>query len=233
MDPKNGLLHLIDGQKLRRRMIVMALENKDFETAELLKAREIPELYQWSRTSVFAEFKARNYYDDDLVEAIAKSDEFVLNYFSEEFQLVDRRGNENTFIYPFLGEIIDKLVKNKSSHAEFVIKKAMKHNNAMYKKLADLVAEMKELVAREEFLFICADSEEMKRKIINNEVFRYFRTDSDNGTFSFFYLCGKDKSGTLCSNLIRTTAHSANPETQQLLDELNDSFNKISSLKED
>lgn len=140
--PHPSNLNVLDAQlktrdELRTQMIALAIQHKDIEMLEQLHAREIPTLYQ----IFLSTNRCEQYYNAKLMEALTLADNKILEYFSKEFDLTDRFGYTNRFLFPFIGELIERLLQNKNSFAEFMLKDAIRHNQYIYDRLAYLLAE--------------------------------------------------------------------------------------------
>ena len=79
------------------------------------------------------------YYNADLMKAVSESDQKVLDYFSREFEIKDIYNNENTFIYPYMGELIDIMLKTNRKEVELLIRRSLKHNKETLKKLETMI----------------------------------------------------------------------------------------------
>lgn len=218
-------------KKLRQRFIALALEHKDFTVLEALKAREIPTLYRIVRyklQSVDDQTGCREYYVDELIEAIAQADEYVIDYFSNEFKIKDRN-REYTFIYPFLNELIVKLLTCNKRLAELAIRKAIIHNKKVKKELIKIFEQTKETFAT---LFKPLDiSEEAKEKAIIEKSLWGYECHKQDGLLAYIYPCDKDKSGYYCTNIVRAAAESNDPLLKVLIKELNETAATIINFK--
>ncbi len=75
---------------LRTDMVALAIKHKDFEMLDRLHAREIPALHQ---LAVFAlPPDCGKYYNEKLMEALFCANREVLEYFSDELQLLTKMG---------------------------------------------------------------------------------------------------------------------------------------------
>lgn len=211
---------------LRQKVIAMAIENKDFDILDSLKAREVPELYFeclcWgSRTD------SRAHYNDDLIEAIVQSNnDKVLAYFSDEFQITDNQKREHSFIFPFLNEVIDKLVKLKSKKAEPIIRKAIEHNEKVYGQLSNMINEV--------IKHLQHNCPYWKKFIINdvkNEIMYGFKFIDKDGFISYTFVKSKEECLRMCANVIRTDATSNDLLISSLINELNKSFIKVKNIE--
>ena len=101
---------------LRQKVIALAMANNDFETLTELKAREVPALYQLCAYNN-PNINCYDYYNEDVIEEIVKSSDKVLGYFSEDFPITDHFGYEHWFMYPFMPQVLEQLIKSKSKYA--------------------------------------------------------------------------------------------------------------------
>ena len=131
-------LKMRDG--LRTSMIALAIRHKDMKMLEDLRAREIPSLYQISAFSTNPT-TCEHYYNLGLMDALTQANDKVLNYFSQEFEVADRVGFSNRFLFPFMGELIERLLQNNNIFVEYMLKDAIRHNQSVYDQLDALLAD--------------------------------------------------------------------------------------------
>ena len=125
---------LTGDDSLRRKMIVLAIENNDIDMLYEFRAREIPLMYLKLRGAELS-----MYYDEGLIEAASRADKSVLDYFSEVITIKPAHG-QSPFqcMYPFLGEMIEKLIEQKNPYANTVLKRCIEHNKGAYEKVKEL-----------------------------------------------------------------------------------------------
>lgn len=238
---------------LRILMISLAIENNDYEILDELRARETDALYS---LNVYNERNYEKYYqeyNDDMIVNISTASEQILDYFSEEFVIIDCHNQKHTFIYPFMGKLIDLLIKNNNVYLEKVLKSVIKHNQSVYHDLMILVTET-----------INDGVEEQKKylkysRYLNGEIEKYFngemtrdsidgivkdRIDSiidaetertlehisftDDGIVCFYNNTMKKQ---IISNVICANEWSKDSRVNSLIQELNNSYNKIRDFK--
>ena len=138
-----------DKKELRRKIIRMAVEHRDLEMLTRMKAREIPTLYQ---ASLFSSrpTASLDYRDEELILTVASSDDGVLEYFSQEFEITDRCKWTNRFLFPFMGELIELLIQKKHRYAERLLMSAVQHNQYAYNTITGLLKNA--VMGRSEFL---------------------------------------------------------------------------------
>ena len=125
---------LTENDSLRRKMIVLSIENNDIDMLDEFRAREIPLMYYKLRGA-----KLSVYYDEDLIEAASRADQSVLDYFSETITIKPTQG-QSPFqcMYPFIGEMIEKLIEHNNPYADTVLKKCIEHNKNTFEKANEL-----------------------------------------------------------------------------------------------
>ena len=128
---------LTGDDSFRRKMIVLAIENNDFDMIDEFRAREIPLMYFKLHETEFN--KLSMYYDEDLIEAASRASEKVLDYFSEEITITPTL-EKALFqcMYPFLGEMIEKLIEQKNPYADTLLRRCIEHNKGAYEKVKEL-----------------------------------------------------------------------------------------------
>ena len=112
--------------KLRTDLIALALKNRDYEILDELKAREIPSLYEASYYYTTG-LDIKKYYNPQMMDAIASADDEILIYFSEEFEIETNRKARCRLMFPYLGGLIDMVVKSDRKAAAGMLKNALKH----------------------------------------------------------------------------------------------------------
>ena len=130
---------LTENDSLRRKMIVLAIENNDMDMLIEFRARELPPMYY--RLREMPGIKLMNYYDEDLIDAVSRANEKVLDYFSETITI--NPTNEQTpfrCMYPFIGTIIEKLIEQKNAYADTILSRCIAHNKNIYEKVKELRA---------------------------------------------------------------------------------------------
>lgn len=216
---------------LRQSVIAIAMENKDYDILDTLKAREIPALYQLCQYRVYSPTKCCDYYNEDVIEEVARSNDKTLAYFSDEFQIIQTLSKQeyrSTFIYPFLGDVIEKLIENKSKYAEPVIRKAIEHNEKVLGNLLPMLNEAACYIAEN-----YPKGLEITSDIVKKDTMTFYYFFDNDGFVSFLSpLPKKDgKSPMLCSNVIRTKATSSDLLLDSLIKELNKSFEAVQNIE--
>lgn len=128
---------LTENDSLRRKMIVLAIENNDIDMLDEFRAREIPLMYFKLHETEFN--KLSMYYDEGLIEAASRASEKVLDYFSEVITITPTL-EKATFqcMYPFLGEMIEKLIEHNNPYADTILRRCIAHNKNTFEQVNEL-----------------------------------------------------------------------------------------------
>lgn len=223
---------LITNDELRLKLITLAVDNNDIDVLERLRARESAEMYFIVNYLSGSHPDFNKSYNERMLHHISKSSNEVLDYFTDEFDVeniypkVEGEKN-NVFMYPFIGKLLDLLIANRSSFAETAIKKAIKHNNSTYKKLTQLVKkQINDQYYEGPYMKEACIQECKKELLLSNNAscvsFRGIYTSETNG----IYYDG------IITNIVKINKTSNNPIIKHLIEELNDSYEKIINLKD-
>ena len=136
-DSKTMDAQLTGNDSLRRKMIVLAIENNDVDMLDEFRAREIPLMYYKLHETEFN--KLSMYYDEGLIEAASRASEKVLDYFSEVITITPTLEKAPfQCMYPFLGEMIEKLIEQKNPYADTLLRRCIVHNKGACEKVKEL-----------------------------------------------------------------------------------------------
>lgn len=209
---------------LRTGMIRLALENKDFELLDGLHAREIPALYK-AYCMMHTPLDFKKYHDRDMIKAIAESNGKVLTYFSQEFKVHNSAKIPFTYTFPFLGELLDLVIKKNSKSAAGMLKNALKHNrNVLYsiKKVGESYASG----FNENYKKILG-LDAMKEQIMS--YFHYFK-ENDTVCFHSAFLTDGGYTGVF-SNIIKVSVSSKDEYIKSLIEDVNESYRQIAEYE--
>lgn len=82
-----------------------------------------------------------------MVSHIAKSGNKVLDYFTEPFEIRDRirykdgSNRKHIFVFPYISQLLDMLIKNDSPFLKTALEKSIEHNKDTKEKLESLIRE--------------------------------------------------------------------------------------------
>ena len=195
--------------KLRQSLISLAIENRDIPMLDTLRAREIPALYDVS-LGTSAQANCEDYYDDTVIEEIVTHNE-VLDYFTDDIEIKNQFDNPQMFIYPYIGKVLERLIKIKSKNAEYVIRRITEHNQAVYEKLQSLI--------------------NIAVEISNLDPMFYYDFNDNEGFLSYMIPGSKEHFAKFCANVIRTDIKSNDPTIEILLNKLNESYDSVRDIK--
>ncbi len=214
---------------LRVDMIALAADNEDFEMLNRLRAREIPQLYH--RVHYIAgenpDFSVG--FSERTVNHIACSNEMILDYFTDPFEISDdtryKDGSKrkHTFQYPYISELLDQLIIEKADFTETALKKCLKYNEGVYKKLKELV----KLIKNDEFYSEAYDKDMWKKACMDG--FRFY--DDGNIVMFYVYLSSKKIDG-LVTNIAHVKKMPKTPILKHWAEDLNESYDKTITFTE-
>lgn len=207
--------------ELRTYMIALAIQHEDVEMLERLHAREIPTLYQISYFSPPPN-PCEQYYNAKLMESLVHADNKILEYFSEEFETIDRVGFPNRFLFPFIGELIERLIQNKNDFAEYMLKDAIQHNQYVYNQLKVLLTDTVRSYRKLDYDITNPAAKDSLEKGILRDLYFY----DDGNLVSYFALLPGTKKG-LRSNIVQVNMKSEDMTINRKISELNDLYHAI------
>ena len=198
--------------KLRIKILCLAVERGDYEILEEMQARELPAMY-YLTDRCYQAHSFNKSFDADYIEAILKSDRKILDYFSEEINVEHPyRKKTSTLMFPFIGELTELLIKNKSEAAEAILKRCINHNRNAYNTIS-----------------------EFKKRICKNGEFEYHKIDlyfiEDGNIISVYDLYTKDDNRGMVTNIVKINAESDDFVINDLINELNGLYNDIMAFE--
>ena len=207
---------------LRTQTIALAIQNNDFDILDSMLSREIPEMHEvnafGNREIDFS--KNKNY---DLIDAISRSEsDSIIEYFSDEFTIQDIMRRENTYVFPFLKDVIIQMIEyKKEQHAKVILKKAIVHNKKIFEKINNLIKESCNYYS--EHMIVKRTEDEILR-----EVLCCFKYDSINDCVTFFF--DSQPYIGIATNVVYIKEPKGTSTVKDLIKELNQWYNKILSL---
>ncbi len=224
---------LHEEDELRLNLIALAADHNDLEILEELRARENTQMYYAAHYLSMQHPDFSKSYNERMVRHISKSSNEVLDYFTDEFEIRDSvkykdgRDGKHIYVFPYISELLDFIIEDNSPFAETAIKKAIKHNQVTYKKICELVVKLKNddhyLQHHMKDFWIHDCKEDIKFSENGNVVsFRGFYTS----------LVTKSIPDGFITNIAYVKKTSKDPIIKHLIDELNESYNKIKNIKD-
>lgn len=203
------LMDHIKENRLRQKLIALAIEKEEFHMLDTLRAREIPTLYQ-ACIYMHPPTTSKDYYDDTVIEEIVTHNE-VLDYFTDSIEIKNQFNNPQMFIYPYIGKVLERLIEIKSKNAEYVIRRITEHNQAVYEKLQSLI--------------------NIAVEITNLDPMFHFDFNDDEGFLSYMVPGSNEHFAKFCANVIRTDIKSNDSTIEILLNKLNESYDSVRDIK--
>ena len=215
--------------ELRINLITLAVDRKDFEMLNQLRARENPQLYYHAHylSGSYVDFDSS--YNERMVEHIASSSEEILDYFTDPFEIrdpvryKDGSNRAHTFMFPYISQLLDFLITTNSPFAETALKKAIKHNTETYKRLRELI-----LSVKNDERYSAEYMKDLWVKVCEQDFDFY-----DNGNIvAFKAIYSRIHMDGIITNVAHVTKTPATPTLKHLAEELNESYLNIKNLKE-
>ena len=104
--------------ELRKEIIALAVQNKDIDILDKMRARELPTLYVEAHYLSGTHPNIKKYYNKNLVNSIIKADYEIIDYFTDEFEIIDKVKYRNkikrcdTYLFPFISDVVNGLINN-------------------------------------------------------------------------------------------------------------------------
>ena len=209
---------------LRRKLVSLAIDKKDIKMLEELKAREIPPFYHFSFFGM-NKTDCESFYDRKMVAHIATANQKIITYFTEEFEIKNDWNELNTFMFPYINELINLLVKSDNEYLYTILKRCVEHNRNAF----DIINETrKNIFDYYTDLFKYRDDESLINDSVDRELSQnmfYYKDGNIISIMRRFSKCG------MVTNLVNIKAKSKNKEIAQLINEVNEYYCKILALK--
>lgn len=211
--------------QIRTHAVALAIENKDADMLDKLCARENPGLH--NIYSFFHGFDSEKYYDENLVYAIANSDEKMLDYFSQEFVVEDLQKHQNRYIFPYIGNVIDEMLENNKEGVELLIRRVLAHNKNVYEKLSKMIEAACQIICDSSTMEL---DDDLKAGLRVRALY-YFSLSEHKDMVSYFYSTGRKTGEFFVSNIVNITRSSSSALMNELINESNEWYEKIIAMK--
>lgn len=175
------------------------------------------------------------YYNNDLVSQIAKSSNNVVEYFTEEFEINNKFMHKdddrvNTFMYPYISELLDKLIQNNHPYMEFALKNAINHSQKTLDFIKDSITDSIESTA-EIYKATYQEDQLSQLKISFIDKATEDLTLYDNcHAIKYFDLFGRTGKG-ITTTIACVSAKSNDALINRLINELNSLYDRIKNIK--
>lgn len=141
------LPHQLCNDKLRIELVALSAQNNSLEILKALRAREIPDYYNATYFTC-CKIDISKYYNKNLIANISNASDEIVDYFTNVFEIGDlikyKDGikRKHKFMFPFISEVLDDLIKNDHGFVEVALRKSIEHNRETYNKLKALINEI-------------------------------------------------------------------------------------------
>lgn len=210
---------------LRRKMISLAIDKKDFKMLNTLKAREIPQLYHLNFMGLVNN-ENKSYYDKNMIMHIANANQKIITYFTEEFQIENDWKELNTFMFPYINELLSLLVKNDNEYLYTILKRCLDHNKGAYNKIEEIIETATDYYSN---IFKSPEMENYVNESVDKYVKQELTYYKDGRLISLRDVYSKDG---IITNLVYINVKTKNKEIAQLISEVNEYFDKIIAFKD-
>lgn len=216
--------------ELRKEIIALAVQNKDIDILDKMRARELPTLYLEAHYLSGSHPNIKKYYNKNLVNSIIEADYEIIDYFTDEFEIIDhvkykdKSKRFHTFMFPFISDVVNGLINNNNGFTEIALKKIILHNQKTYDLLIDLIDNcIATNLDRCNF-----EHTEYYEKEITKSVLKYFDYNDDGNIVSFSDTLNTKR---IITNIVYVDAESSNPLINHLIGEINNLFDMIVNIK--
>ena len=221
---------------LRMDVIALAAANNDFKTLEMLKAREIPMLYNIVRFTSWSNIDRENVYDASrLVKIIADSSDEIIEYFTTPFEISDPRTAKDevartyTFVFPFYSELLAELIKRGHKYTEFALRTASEHNQNTYERLKKLI----ESSVKDDNYYHRNIDESYLAKIKKEALLRSAKEVEFYEKLHILGYWSFPSTNMIKTNIVRVSAKSSSLIINRLIDDVNAYYEKIVHIQDE
>lgn len=207
---------LTDNDWFRMNVIPLACDRGDLEMLRDLRAREIMALYCVANYISRLSPKVNSHYDASVIKRIADSDNEILEYFTDSFDIqssqncCDKNGKERTFVYPYISQLLDSLIAGGKPFANRALEKMIEHSKATLDKLNGLI------------------NDSLQSECYDENSWRENYDFYDDGNFVSFR--NKRTYDGIITNIAVVSKKSGDRHTQTLINNLNDIYKQIENL---
>lgn len=165
---------------------------------------------------------------------IAESEDDIIEYYSDEYEVKDRHNHTNRFVYPYLSEVIEIMIENGNKNVERVLEKSIIHNEYVFNCLSEnLNTYMQMLITKADKEYgdgITPELKKINRDIAIKNALYGFGYNSDAKIVSYRYCIKRGVIEGMVSNIISIEKTPEKEPIKELVEKLNDLANKIIEL---
>ncbi len=201
-----------------------AIKRGDIDMLRRLNARQNVSSDHAKSLDKYTE-KLENELSKEIIEQIALSDsKEIMDYFTDEFETTDDPDNRKIYVFDYLGQTIDLMLKKKNPHTEFALKRLKRHNENFIIAWQSMLEQSRKLYEKysikDEHCFSDAEN------YVIEDCDDTYGSDSIDLSHYFDYSV-KCKNRSLGMNMITVNGKSDNKSIQALINRVNDSYHII------
>ncbi len=209
--------------ELRRKLVTLAIRHKDLEALQELRAREIPDMYRCDYVSLHTTDFDKSY-DEALLSAAAEGGKEVIGYFTEEMGFKSPWKEDYFLVYPYLGKLIEKMLKNGNTNVQLAIDRALDHNQKVLERLKSLILQAADSLYREAY----PQSKEQRIHDALGEL--SFRENGDLVCFRFLSI---PENFLLSTNIVRVTGSPGESGWEDDIKKINSLYQRICNIEQE
>ena len=216
---------------LRKKVLILAAENRDFGTLIKYHARELPFLHQVNRFSFFRDIHYNKDLDKDYIEAVATSSDEIISFFSEEFVINDQFGHSEKYMYPYIAEVAEIMNRNNHKGITTVLNSILNHNKDTLKKVNKMILQatgqrIDSISTNQKYPIPDDMKNELKQDILND-----LHIDQSEHLISFFFSVSREKNPGFVTNIFKIGFKPSNPDFAKTIAKINECYDKIINFK--
>lgn len=216
---------------LRQKVLSLAIENDDLALLVQYRARELPFMYHLNRLSHFQDIDYYNDKDNDYLTKISTSSDEVISFFAEEFSVQDQFGHNEVYLYPYIAEVVDIMIKNGHKKVNDILKIILNHNKQTFeelnKKILSAMAQhIDSLSSNPDYPIPEEIKSEYKKALLSD-----LHIDKSKHLVSFFYCHGRNNNPGIVTNIFNISHRSDKLSFNKLIEQINEYYDKIVGLK--
>ena len=166
-----------------------------------------------------------SYYNKEMITHIANANQKIITYFTEEFQVNNDWNEDNTFMFPYINELLNVLIKKDNECLYTILKRCVEHNRNVYDKIKEIIETANKYFSN---LYNQPGMEDMLKESVKKQIAQELIYHKAGCIINMKDIYSKDG---IITNIVHIQAKTKDKESAQLIDEINSYFNKILDLK--
>ena len=200
---------------LRTDMASLAIENHDYDLLDKLHARETPELYYCH--GVTSNPNTESFINERLIDVVARSDKMILQYFTDSFSVEDDQQKWNHCIFPYVQELVSKLIQLKNKYLKEVLLRIEKHNSYALSTVEEIISEEVE-TSRSKYGDILTEND------LKTIALQFYFKGRDNRSLRYTTLETKKS---FASVIVRIEDKTGNDEMDKIIGKINSIYKEL------